>query len=139
MKVECIANSGKALSLKQIAFVNSPNYEREYLEIGKIYNVYGITLSMHSLNYLIATGVAESPTFEPVAFFKIIENNIPPMWYFNYFGDKNEVPSDAVWGYKELVFDPRHCSDLEERKNEDAFKIFFKHKFEIDEWQAKQN
>lgn len=130
MKVKCIANSGKHLSEKQITFVNSPEYVREYLQIGKIYAVYGITLVDNMLLYLIVRGQADSPTFQPAEFFEIVDNTIPPTWYCNYFGG-----SKATWGYKELALDTNHASDLEEREKADAFKIFFKRKQEIDEWE----
>lgn len=130
MIIKCITNSGKNLSDKQRAVVSSPEYTREYLQIGKTYSVYGMTLVSNMLFYLIAQGIENSPTFESAEFFEIIDNSIPPNWYSNYWGE-----SKATWGYKELALDEYHASDLEGRESEEALKVFFKRKFEIDEWE----
>lgn len=129
MKIKCIANSGQHLSKKQITFVNSPEYIRDFLKIGDIYTVYGITLVDNMLFYLIVRGQANSPTFQPAEFFEMVDNTIPPTWYYNYFGE-----SKATWGYKELALNASHASDLENREEPEAFKIFHIRKNEIDEW-----
>mgnify|MGYP001577656928 CR=1 FL=1 len=134
MKVKCIANSGNFLSEKRISLGDSKEYTRDYLKIGKIYNVYGIILSKDTLNYLVAEG---SATLEPAEFFELVDNSMPPMWRYGYFGEtylKNESALYAVWGYKELTKDLNHNSDLAEG-NEKALGIFLKRKFEIDEWE----
>lgn len=130
MKIKCVANSGMFLSPEQKKVINSPDYVREYLNVGEVYTVYGITLVDNILMYLIVKGESETPTFQPAEFFEIIDNSLPTGWYSNYWGG-----SKATWGYKELALDEYHASNLEERESEETLKVFFKRKFEIDEWE----
>lgn len=131
MKITCIANSGKSLSPKQIALGNSIDYKREYLELNKIYTVYGILIIKDTLNFLIVRGLEDSPTIEPAELFDVTEHNIPPTWQFNAF--RGSVV-EAVIGYEELALDKEHNVELVNR-NTDAFKKFYIRKNEIDEWE----
>lgn len=137
MKITCIANSGYDLSKKQIALGNSPGYVREYLEIGKTYEVYGIILVKGTLEYLIAVRDTITPHFEPIELFKITDTSIPPFWHYNYFGINGDTTVEAVWGYRELALDSKHNVDLVERGERavEALKIFYARKKEIDDWE----
>ncbi|MGH7203865.1 MAG: hypothetical protein ACREHC_05470 [Candidatus Levyibacteriota bacterium] len=132
MKVKCITNTGKHLSEKQAVFVNSPNYTREFLEVGKEYTIYGIMIFKNIIYYLIAVNQGNTPAFEPAEFFEILDSTLPPTWYYNYFGEGH-----AIWGYEELAFNAQHNVDLIEREKpaEEAFKIFYIRKNKIDEWE----
>lgn len=142
MKVRCIANSGKNLSPEQNARVNSPQYVRDYLQVGTIYNVYGFHLFNERLSYLVAgdSGHGKLPFWEPVEFFEIVDAQLPPEWYFKRSEEivPKEVelndPYSATWGYKELVCDYYHSDRLQER-DEKALQTFYKRMFEIDEWE----
>lgn len=134
MKVKCIASSGKSLSKKQIDLGNSIEYDRIYLKINNIYTVYGIILIKDTLNYLIVIGNSDTPSFEPAEFFEIVDNKMPPTWYFNYLSE-----TKAKWGYKELALDDDYAGGLEESENVEIFKIFYKRKKEIDDWAESKN
>lgn len=143
MKVKCVANTGAALSEKQILKGNTRESAYEWLKVGKIYNVYGILLIQDTLNYLVVGEYPNAIYFEPVELFKLIDNKIPPDWYFKPSielvpAEKLIDPFSATWGYKELAIDIRHSDRLLEREPEDI-KIFLKRKHEIDEWENKQH
>lgn len=135
MKVKCISNSGKYLSQKQISLGNSKEYVREYLNIGEEYIVYGVMLVRDTLNYLISIKPNNSPFFEPVEFFEILDHEISPLWFYNYFG---EEIVESIVGYKELALDRSHNVGLVERKGEDL-KVFYMRKNEIDQWEQTKN
>lgn len=129
MKAKCITNSGKFLSKKQIAFGNSTEYIREYLEINKIYTIYGIMIIEGTINYLVSYGLSNSPSFEPAEFFEVVEHTLPSQWYYHYYG---EAVVEAIWGYKELALDVKHNVELTEGETA-AIKTFYIRKNEIDE------
>ena len=141
MRVKCILKIEKQVSKEKYPVNNS----REYLEIGKIYNVYGIFFYKGVLNYLIV-GQYEKldeyrtpPTWEPIYLFELVDGEFPPGWYFKYGGDDAYLeklidPSSAVLGYKELACNVSHKDKLLEREAEDI-KIFLKRKHEIDAWE----
>ncbi|HSW97251.1 MAG TPA: hypothetical protein VLF89_05485 [Candidatus Saccharimonadales bacterium] len=135
MKVKCITNSGKFLSKKNILLGNSAKYGRDYLMIGKIYTVYGIIWVKGTINYLIAID-ENTPFFEPGDFFEIIGSSIPSNWFYNSFKEGNV---EVILGYKELVLNPKHNIELALRESVDDLKIFYHRKWEIDEWEKKEN
>ncbi|SRR5258708_10559449 len=138
MKVRCLVDNGKSLSKRHQHQGSSPNYTREYLEPGKVYNVYGIMLIGNTLHYLIACREANSPHFEPAEFFELVENSVPPSWFYTHFRETDvETNADAIWGYKELALNINHNIELVERTSE-AFKVFYIRKNEIDEWTNEQ-
>lgn len=129
MKVRAIKNTSESLSKKL-----SINYIQEELEIGKIYNVYGICYyNDGTIEYLISCyGYA---TFSPAEFFEILDETTPSGWYFNTF---NEDELKAIFGYKELALNREHSSQLELRDSIEDKDIFDSRKKEIDEWGEKQ-
>ena len=87
------------------------------------------------LSYLIYPGSAK---FEQVDLFEVIDDAIPPEWHYACFNqsdsDKSGSPVQAMWGYKELVRDINHNSNLSQG-SEEAIKVFFRRKLEIDNWE----
>ena len=139
MIIKCIANSGIALSEKQIAIVhNSKDYEYNHLEIDSLYVVCGVSIFKDTLNYLIVGKYSNFIMWEPAELFEVVDNRIPPNWYYNYFGkeylsDMENNPFYAIWGYKEITENLDHNHNLMER-NPDDLKIFNKRKTEIENW-----
>lgn len=145
MKVKYIKN--RETDTPNVPFpVHNP---RKYLEIDKIYNVYGVFFYQSELLYLIVGQEEKTdesktlPSWEPAELFEIIDNQLPPDWYFERSREK--LPTEklidsnsAIWGYRELACSPHHSDRLLEREIEDI-KIFLKRKHEIDEWESKQN
>lgn len=138
MRVKYIKN--REVEIPDVPF--SPVNSREYLDIGHEYNVYGIFLNRGNLSYLIVGNdkYRIMPTWEPVELFELIENKLPPNWYFQRSQEivpkeKLNDPDSAIWGYKELACDISHNDDLILEMETEAIKIFLKRKLEIDEWE----
>lgn len=128
MNVVCIANTGAALSEKNLSGGNSRESVFD-LVIGQSYTVYGMCIWQDSLHYLLV-GASNYPSWYPAELFEISNSLLPLEWYFNYVGT---TWTTAIWGYKELVTNDSHEEDLMERKAH-ALEIFMIRKTEIDEW-----
>jgi hypothetical protein len=135
MKVKCIANAGESLSQKTIDM----DYKKDFkfsVDIGTIYNVYGMFMWGGSLDYLLSSNDGK-PSWFPAELFEVIDHLSPIIWFFNFERYKNYEGSDtqrAIYGYKELVADGQHYIDLENGEPK-ALEIFNKRKRQIDEWQ----
>jgi hypothetical protein len=138
MKVKC-----KTLSVtEKITFPSSAQVfeitpdTSEYLEVGKIYTVYGISIWMHGLNYLLDIPLAGTgktyPKWLNVEYFDIVDSSLPNNMHFRYFGESDKRGVVALWGYKELIYEYDHYERLIERE-ESAIAIFAKRKQEIDQ------
>lgn len=141
MKAKCVTRKDNHISKDKFP-VNNP---REYLEVGKIYNIYGILYSEGHFFYLIDREFNKNdkysvlPSWEPIELFEIVNAKLPMNWYFTRFvetiyKEKLLDSSSTIWGYKELVLDEDHNDKLLDRDYE-HIKIFIKRKKEIDEWE----
>jgi len=137
MKVRCIANTGKDLSERSIKAGQLRATEYNGLDLGKIYTVYSMFLLRGRIDYLLSVGDSRLSSWSPAELFEIVDHSLPPSWYFIFKGyetENNNGPVEALWGYKEMVYDLEHNSNLTECEPEDL-KIFYQRKAEIDKWQ----
>jgi hypothetical protein len=136
MKVKAIATEGKYLSKKALDSFHNPE---EYfdLNLGEFYVVYGINIWDGLIHYLIYVTSHLGPYWTPSELFTIIDNRLPPEWFFRFYGyEKHAHPIslvNAVWGYNEIALDPVHYEGLIEREH-NALDIFWKRKKEIDKY-----
>jgi len=107
--------------------------DKEFLEKESSYNVYAIMIWKNRLKYLLLEET-KSPFWHFSYEFEIIDNLLPIEWYFDFKGCK-EDPLEAIWGYKEIVLDNNHRSDLLDRVPK-AIAIFEKRKREIDDYET---
>jgi len=122
VKVRCIANTGKDLIIK------TP--EKFPINIGEEYAVYSMLMCRGHLNYLLSN-IAH---WYPAELFEILDNSLPPTWFFEFSIDEDESFQTAIWGYKEMIFNSEHHDALFEREPE-ALEVFQERKKEIDKWQ----
>jgi hypothetical protein len=132
MKVKAIATYGKDLSKKSLEAFHHPEEEFQ-LNIGDIYTIYGINMCLGVIHYLTFDKWGNAPFWTPAELFEIVDNRLPPEWYYKFYGYDKDISINAVWGYKELVLDPSYYDNLIERRGE-AIPIFNKRKSEIDQF-----
>lgn len=101
MKVKCIANMGNKLSNQSIKAGRSTD-SIFHLNIGDIYQVYGINLWRGTLNYLTMNKANSMPIWSPAELFEVVDSKIPADWYYVYLGHSENL-LNAAWGYKELT------------------------------------
>jgi hypothetical protein len=132
MIVKVVANTAKRFSQ------NPPNdlYRNDKffsLTIGDSYVVYGINIQGGVLHYLTCHKITDDPYWMPAELFEIVDYRLPPVWYFMFFGYGKSNKINAVWGYEELVMDPKHYAALILR--EGYWHVIFElRKKEIDEY-----
>lgn len=127
MKIKCIANEGKDLTeftlSKKVAYKTT----RFSIKIGETYNVYGMLIWNNCLHYFTTDFYQAQPHWYPAELFEVTDTLLPFEWHFN----NNLDNGDAIWGYKELVYDKEHNYNLFEREVKHV-NIFIKRKIEID-------
>ena len=133
MKVKCIENTSKGLFRRTLATFPGITLDYEPLAKKEEYEVYGISLWMGCLHYLIVDrykGVEQNPSLYPAELFKVIDSRLPQGWYYQFAGTEEE--NEATWGYKEFVMDPKHHEELYGIEAK-ALDIFFKRRKEMDD------
>src|SRR5688500_190576 len=130
MKVLCTADDGNCLTDKHFEAGYTPSSEFD-LDIGKEYVVYGICIWKGLLSYLLM-GEGLHPHWYPSELFSITQRELPPDWYFAYFGDSDGRDLQALWGYYELINSEDHFDELSELEK-DALQVFLIRKAETDE------
>jgi hypothetical protein len=134
MKVECLADTGKALFNRTLQLGYTRNTTYNTLKIGELYEVYSILLWNGNMHYLTVGKYEETevnPFFDPAELFRVVDYRLPREWYCRWFGI--EESERAIWGYREIVLDyPGHMERLMERYEEDL-KIFYRRRQEMDE------
>lgn len=108
MKVRCIFNTGESLSRKTIE-AGSLRTSEYPISIGREYVVYSMFIWKGCLKYLLVESADQSPSWYPAELFEVFDHLLSPIWYFTFEKDKNPV---AMWGYKEMIYDPKHYIDL---------------------------
>ncbi len=126
MLIQCKNNSAKALSVKALR-VSGTDATEFPLIIGKKYTVFAICLWQGVLKYLII-GEQNLPMWYPSELFDVVEKTLPFEWYCDIVVGQ---ALEAIWGYKEMVYDNCHFDALQERDSK-AVKIFLKRKAEIE-------
>lgn len=132
MRVKAIATSGNDLTKKSLEAFHDRN-EQFQLGIGDIYTVYGINIWRGIVHYLTFDKWYNNPFWHPAELFEIVDNRIPPNWYFNFYGYEDHKIDlvNAVWGYKELALSKEYYFQLIDR---DELSIFKQRRKEIDEF-----
>jgi hypothetical protein len=89
MKVKCINNHIDILSKKRHKFAYTQDSKGVVdLELGKIYQVYGIRKSGNKKFFLLLTETIhyDLPWWMPADFFEIVDDSKPTSWYEQKFG-----------------------------------------------------
>jgi len=117
------------------------NKEGGFLEEGQIYTVYSTLIDDDSCSYLIAEKDCCISYWFSAEHFEVVSHLVLPTWYFAFkgYGAFDEVsglrfPTTAIWGYKEMVYDPYHRINLIDREPE-TLEIFKKRQEEMDEFE----
>ena len=130
MKVKCIANTYEGLSERSKKAGRDLNVIF-HVNVGEIYTVYGVNLWRRgSLSYLTMNAAGSVPIWTPAELFELVDGKIPADWYYKFLGVSDDY-LNAVWGYQELVQDPKHYTGLvgEDKKE---IELFMKKKKQID-------
>jgi hypothetical protein len=137
MIVKCIGNKGSNLSKKTSSALHDEGAEFQ-MDIGDSFIVYGINIWVGVVNYLVFDKYRENPFWTPAELFEVVDNRLPPNWYFKYYGEDNRDMDlvSAVWGYKEIALNPDHYFGLIERSLKDIQTFHFRQR-EIDEFHTK--
>jgi hypothetical protein len=97
----------------------------------EVFNVYGIAIYKSNTYYLILPQIGGAPNFYKASDFIIINNFLPPLFYFQLFGEDDPFGYELIIGYKELTLDRSHLEKLV-NYDEEAINIFISRKNEID-------
>jgi hypothetical protein len=128
MQAKCVHNKGDELGPPQSWAFHSEQTPFD-LEIGRDYHVFGVGLFRGVLAALVFEG-GRAPNFLPVGLFDFTPQKLPDRWEFGVHDGKaasgvGEPESwVAMWGYPELVRDPRHAERLVDRDPE-ALGVFY--------------
>lgn len=131
MRAKAVANKGKDLSRKSLdAGLHGAEVDFQ-LGLGDTHIIYGINLWRGIIHYLILPRSHENPLWIPAELFEVIDNRLPPEWFFRLRGFGAETGVNAIWGYLELALSDKHYVDLMNREG-DAIPIFRKRQKEIE-------
>ncbi|MDN4165463.1 hypothetical protein QWY31_08125 [Cytophagales bacterium LB-30] len=142
MKIRCIYKTGEALRSYEYTSLEKDVLGRfgvtgysEYgeLEIGKEYLVMGTIAFKSHLAYLIDDKGLISVC--PCQLFEVIDSRVNPNWYFRLVEkDEHIYPFiQGIWGYHELCFDKKSYENLIVEREEEAQRIYFRRKIELEE------
>jgi hypothetical protein len=129
LKLKCLHNRSSSLPDSQRGRFREID-EEYYLTIGESYSVVGMHLFENVLSVLVRDD-NRLPSFVPAGLFELGAHGLPDGWKFALADgllaaegpDLWSHPLVSVWGYDELVLDPRHNDDLLESVPE-ALAIF---------------
>jgi len=112
MKVQCIANSGKALLTKYlVGYCDETVFN---LTLGAEYSVFAFSVYGGASMLLLAEDKTDLPNWYPVDLFTISDARMPQDWYSaTYPGDGEAL--QFLMGYERLVKDDDHYDGLLER------------------------
>ena len=130
MRVRCVANTGKALpdSYLRVGYTRDSQFD---VKVGTAYTVYGISLRLGALSYLIDPEGEGCPNWYPVVLFELADARVPETWYFSFDTQHEQFGVPAVWGYEELVMSEQHFDGLMERDRQ-ALRVFARRRLDID-------
>lgn len=100
------------------------------LKLQKEYWVMGIMINGEEISYFIDEN--GKPGFYPKELFDVADNQLSQDWYFRSYSQNDEMYPyvQAIWGYRELVFEESHYEKIVERE-EAALRLYFKRKEEL--------
>lgn len=121
MKILCVSNHAAFLSDHQLPR-GSTNNSTYPVSSGRSYEVFGMTLDENQLSFLVSDDWGW-PCFVPAGLFDLGVFEIPQSWEFGLQSGIRASgyelwsdPSQAIWGYPELVRDPHHAAALVDRE-----------------------
>lgn len=128
MKVECININGELLSddYRIAGFTKQTIFD---VNLSSEYVIYGVCIWRKLVLFLVVDETSK-PNWYPAGLFKVVDTQFPSSWQFTRYNNKDERHVEAILGYPELL-EKDHYIGLIERE-EDALKIFYKRKFDID-------
>lgn len=149
MKVRCFNNKGEALrpyeynplSKDMMGRFGATGYS-EYgcLTIGQEYLVLGVIIFETYQAYLIDDNGFISAC--PCQLFEVVDSRVNSNWYFRLIEKEEDIYPfvQSIFGYYELCFDKKSYENLIVEKDEDAQRIYFRRKIELeielDEWET---
>lgn len=141
MKVRCIYNTGEALRSFENKAMQKAELGRfgstgisEYGEItmGEEYLVMGLIIFETYQAYLIDDNGLISAC--PCQLFEVIDDKVNANWYFRLIDKDEDIYPfvQAIFGYNELCFDKKSYENLIVEKEEEAQRIYFRRKIELE-------
>lgn len=141
MKIRCINNEGKDLRQYEFQTINDDVYGRfgvtalssySELDIGREYLVMGIIIFESYQAYLIDTN-GFIGTY-PCQLFEILENTVNSDWHFRMVDREESIYPfiQSLFGYPELCSDKEAYQNLIVERQDDAQRIYFSRKIELE-------
>jgi hypothetical protein len=141
MKVRCLYNTSdalrtyeyKSLEKDMLGRFGATGYSQyNELDIGKEYLVMGLIIFETYQAYLIDDNGFISAC--PCQLFEVIDNRIASNWNFRLIEKSEDIYPfvQAILGYYELCFDKKSYENLIIEKDEEAQRIYFRRKIEIE-------
>ena len=141
MKIRCVYNTGEALrsfedktlQKAELGKFGATSYsEYNELDIGKEYLVMGIIIFETYQGYLIDDNGFISAC--PCQLFEVIDDKVNSNWHFRLIEKDEDIYPfvQSVLGYYELCFDKRSYENLIVEKDEEAQRIYFRRKIELE-------
>lgn len=108
MKVKCVKTKLEEIKDKKIynylkSFINSDDYDY-CLDVGKIYQVYGISVIEGFMSYYILRRDIE-PYSEMSCFFNVVESSIPDDWTLVFQDTNNFQFLPKEWAKNEMFYE----------------------------------
>ncbi|HVX00127.1 MAG TPA: hypothetical protein VHA52_06820 [Candidatus Babeliaceae bacterium] len=108
MKIKCIEDTGK--SLPEDLFEPGSGYNKQtrfYLELEKLYTVYGMTTNLGYVWYYICDeNFTDYPRWHPPQLFEVADNRISQYWIFSFERGYSRNTTSSNWLYPEWSIDP---------------------------------
>lgn len=141
MKVRCLYSTGESLRVYEYKSLEKDMMGRfgatgysEYneLHIGKEYIVMGLIIFETYQAYLIDDNGFISAC--PCQLFEVIDDKVNSNWYFRLIEKGEDIYPfvQAVFGYYELCFDKKAYENLIIEKEEEAQRIYFRRKIDLE-------
>ena len=141
MIIKCVNNTGRFLRNYEIKELKQEEFGRfgtsEYsefgqLELGKEYLAMGIIVFETYLSYIIDDNGFVSAC--PCQLFESIDSDIPSIWHFRLVNKDEEIfpHVQGIFGYPELCHDKDSYFKLIIDREEQATRIYFKRKAEVE-------
>ncbi|WP_439580838.1 hypothetical protein [Dyadobacter bucti] len=141
MKIRCISNTGMTLrSYEYEPITNKEVFGRfgisemgEYgIEIGKEYLVMGLIVFQIYQAYLVDDNGHVS-TY-PCQLFEVLDDKVNLNWHFRLTEKEEDIYPfvQAIFGYSELCSDKKAYENLIIEMKEDALRIYFRRKIELE-------
>ena len=127
IEARCIGNTGAHLGPRtdRVFHTDRTSYN---IRVGSVYRVVGMGIWDTALMVLIRDDT-DKPSWKPIGLFEIEPSTFPRNWQFSLIDGIAASGGDAsnrwvaMWGYKELIADPKHSDALIER-DPHALEIF---------------